>query len=98
MGAHERLLAEQVDDAQRASRIKINGVESFGREYFSRLGSAEGEAALDVFVRFGDSERSGAATERDSLAELEKLRRGEQGVEFGLARENNLDQLFAFDF
>jgi hypothetical protein len=93
VGTDEGLFAEEIQDAGNAAGIMMGGVHGrgFKEGLICRAGNLQ--ALLDVPVSLLAVERSGFTPERNSLAKLAEFGALKLGLEFGLANEDDLEQL-----
>ena len=93
-GVDESVFAEQIQDAGDAARVKVHGVPSIGGKDARAVGAGGMQARLDVLVGFVERESGSLAAQRNALFDLAKFRLLEALFEFGLAGEDDLQQLF----
>ena len=98
VGGKEGFIANVVDDAWDAAAGAVDFMEGKGGEFYVTVALGDGEAVVDVFAGLFEGEGFEVVMDEDALFELAEVLLVEDGLEFGLAHEDDLEEFFLIGF
>ncbi len=88
--AHQRMLAQHVDDTGDAARIAVDQVDRFRLENHFAIGTGDLQPLIDIGASLVQHEWMRFGAQRNPLPQLPQLRLPQFGLELGLSHENDL--------
>ena len=98
VAGQQRLVTEHVDQAGDAPRVGVDEGQRFRRPLDASIAAGDAQPVVDVFADFLGRERGDVIAQRDALLELAQAVAVEDLRQFGLADEDDLEELLLLGF